>query len=232
MSVLIVAAATFAFYLLTPRYQTYATTVGGHETLTLSDGSVIELSTDTFIKLTDTARMRVANLEKGEAYFEIKHHATNPFVVTVGDHQVVDLGTKFLIRNDPGRIEVSLFEGRARFDSAGALHGQAPRILTPGEIAVATADSLSVTRASGRNLTDALGWRRGVLVFYHASLSDAAAEFNRYNREPLIIGDADTSRLVVNGAFPTNGIGVFVQAAKDVFGVRVERRPDDIVISR
>jgi transmembrane sensor len=232
LSVLAMAGAAFAFYLSAPRYQTYATTVGGHETLTLSDGSLIELSTDSVIKLVDTAHIRAAKLEKGEAYFEIKHYAAHPFIVTVGDHSVVDLGTKFLIRNDPGRIEVSLFEGRARFDSGGTLHSQAPRVLTPGEVAVATADFLSVTRVPQRNLTAALGWRRGVLVFYHTSLADAVMEFNRYNREPLIIGDESTGHLIVNGAFPTNGVAVFVQAAKDVFGVRVEYRSDGIVISR
>ena len=176
--------------------------------------------------------MRAAKLEKGEAYFEIKHDAAHPFAVTVGSNRVTDLGTKFLIRSDANRVEVSLLEGRARLDSTDSLRRKTPTVLIPGEVAVATADSVSVTRMPARNLSDALGWRRGLLVFYHTPLSDAAAEFNRYNRESLIIGDANTGRLVVNGAFPTNGIAVFVQATRDVFGVRVERRPDGIVISR
>ena len=102
----------------------------------------------------------------------------------------------------------------------------------PGEVAVATAETVSVSKKPIRTLTDALGWRKGQLIFYHASLADAVAEFNRYNRHQLVIADPQTARLVVNGSFPTNGVEAFTQTAQQVFGVRVKHRGNDIVISR
>jgi transmembrane sensor len=226
----IVGAAT-AFYLSAPNYQTYATTFGGREVLTLRDGSVIELNASTVIRLSDTAKERRVALEKGEAFFNIQHDAAHPFVVTVGTHRITDLGTQFSVRSEPGKVRVALMEGRAEIDSVdgGTDHHV---VLTPGEVAIATAERVSVSKKPIRALTDALGWRKGQLIFYHTSLADAVAEFNRYNRHQLVIADPQIARLVVNGSFPTNGMEAFTQAAQQVFGVRVKHRGDDIVISR
>ena len=62
--------------------------------------------------------MRVTvTLDKGEAYFEIKHDAAHPFVVVwPADHRIVDLGTKFLVRDEANGREVALVEGRASCD--------------------------------------------------------------------------------------------------------------------
>ena len=60
---------------------TYATAVGGHKTLTLGDGSEVELNTDTIVRMPKVAGQRQVILDKGEAYFQIKHDAENPFIV-------------------------------------------------------------------------------------------------------------------------------------------------------
>jgi len=226
-----VIGASAAFYLSAPSYQIYATTFGGREVLTLRDGSVIELNASTVIRLSDTTKERRVALEKGEAFFNIQHDAAHPFVVTVGNHRITDLGTQFSVRSEPGTVRVALMEGRAEIDSIDG--GKAHHVvLTPGEIAIATAESVSVSKKPIRTLTDALGWRKGQLIFYHTALADAVAEFNRYNSRQLVIADPQIARLVVNGSFPTNGVEAFTQAAQQVFGIRVKHRGDDIVISR
>lgn len=232
IGIVAIVGGAVATYLRAPDYQTYATTIGGREILTLRDGSVIELSTDTVVRLSDSAQQRTVRLEKGEAYFNIRHDAAHPFVVMVGDHRVTDLGTKFLVRRDVGRMRVALYEGSAQIDAVDSSQAERSVVLTPGEVAVATADSLSVSKQPARALSDALGWRRGQLVFYHTTLGDAVAEFNRYNRTQIKVGDAHTARLVVNGSFPTNGIAAFTETAQQVFAVHVEHHGDEIVVSR
>ncbi len=232
LSVLAVVGGVAALYLSTPAYQTFATTFGGREVLTLRDGSVIELNASTVIHLSDNGKERRVSLEKGEAYFNIQHDGAHPFVVTVGNHRITDLGTKFSVRSEPGNLRVALMEGRAEIDSLDAKDTSHPVVLMPGEVAVATAESVSISKQPIRALSDALGWRRGQLIFYHTSLADAAAEFNRYNHHQLVITDPRTAQLVVNGSFPINGIDGFTQAAQQVFGVRVKHRGDRIVISR
>ncbi|HUJ02986.1 MAG TPA: FecR domain-containing protein [Rhizomicrobium sp.] len=69
----------------------YSTPVGGREIIKLADGSRIELNTATVLRL--SADQRGAVLERGEAYFQIKHDAAHPFTLAVAGKLVIDLGT-------------------------------------------------------------------------------------------------------------------------------------------
>jgi transmembrane sensor len=228
----IVAIAGFAAanYLLVPKDQTFSTPVGGRETVRLSDGSLVELNTNTALRIRASANARLVTLDRGEAYFQVKHDATHPFVVTASDGRVVDLGTKFVVRDGADHLEVALVEGRARFESTNPKTKSAT--LTPGDVVVATADSMSVTKRSVQELANALGWRRGVLVFDHTTLADAAAELNRYNREKIVIADPDVRRRIIGATIPLNGVEAFTRVAEKIFGVHVEKSGSEIIISR
>ncbi|HSZ73895.1 MAG TPA: FecR domain-containing protein [Rhizomicrobium sp.] len=216
-------------YLSRENYTTYATTVGGHETLALDDRTKIELNTDTTIRVSDDAQERKVILDKGEAYFQVTHNAARPFVVLVGDSRVTDLGTKFFIRRDSTKLEIGVMEGRAGFESADQAK---PTILSPGEVAVANGDSIAVKKSSQTAIKNALEWRRGVLVFENATLAQAAAELNRYNHEKLVIADSAAAKLTFGATLPTTDVNAFTEVAKEVLGLRVEKRGDAIVISR
>lgn len=212
--------------------KTYATAVGGHETLTLRDGSQIELNTNTVLRVAIDTKQRKVTLEQGEAYFQVVHDSKRPFVVTAGPHQVTDLGTKFLVRRDPGRFELALVDGRARFDDLSD-KGQSRRaVLSPGDVIVATASSTSLVRKSTQALKSELGWRHGLLVFRKASLADVANELNRYNRQKLVIADPVTARLTIGAIVPTDGVEAFTRVAREIFGLHVENRGNQTVISR
>jgi transmembrane sensor len=77
-----------------------------------------------------------------------------------------------------------------------------------------------------------LGWRRGMLVFDHTTLADMAGEYNRYNREKIVIADATTARLTISGTLPTNDIDAFTRVARKFFNLRVEKLGNEVVVSR
>ncbi len=209
---------------------TYVTALGERKTITLSDGSQIDLNTKSTLRIAPS--QREAWLDGGEAYFQITHDASHPFVMHAASHRILDLGTKFLVRKDATKLEVSLVEGRAQIDAANPNGHEHPVILTPGDVAVATANTLLVTRKAAPALADTLGWRRGVLIFHYVSLADAVATFNRYNREQLVIADPSVGRVTVLGTFPVNDVSAFARVAKEVFGLSVVKHGDDILISR
>ncbi len=62
-----------------------------------------------------------------------------------------------------------------------------------------------------------------MLVFRHVTLADAAAEFNRYNRQKIIVTDPVASKLEIVGAFPANDLELFGRAAHRILGVPVRR---------
>lgn len=210
---------------------TYATPLGGHETIRLGDGSQIELNTNTSIRVAAQGDTRKVWLDKGEAFFQIRHDAAHPFTVITRDLRIVDLGTRFLVRQDGQKLFVSLVEGKARIEPSNG-SDRPPRILTPGDVAVATADTISVMRKPMPVLDAQLSWRRDVLVFDHTTLREAAAEFNRYNSEKLVIADPQAAGRTIGGTFPKNGLVDFAEVARQMLGLTVTRHGEEIVISR
>lgn len=231
IAVMAIFGAVGANYLLAPESKIYTTGIGGHEILKLSDGSQIELNTDTHVRLGSVGNTRKVWLDRGEAYFQIRHDPAHPFVVIAGARQITDLGTKFLVRDDKKNFEVALLQGRARFDNGGKGPLQSVA-LTPGDVVMASAESVSVTRQPVVQLESELAWRQGLLVFNYTTLADAAVEFNRYNAKKIVVADPSAARLTIIGEFPVNGVDLFGHVAKRIFGVRVEDRGSKIVISR
>ena len=207
---------------------TFQTPVGGHEIVTLKDGSSIELNTNTVVRTAVTPDRRTATIEKGEAFFKIAHDVEHPFIVTANNAKITVLGTKFSVRDQPDRVEVKLVEGKVWFASVGGKSA----LMSPGDTLVATARDLQITRRSSAELANELGWRHGLLVFQHSPLGDVVSEYNRYNTEKLVIGDASVARLTVSGALPAHDTREFLTIAKKFFELRVQNRGDEIVLSR
>jgi transmembrane sensor len=211
---------------------TYTAPFGGRQTITLRDGSEIDLNTDTVVRVAETAGERKVWLDKGEAYFTVKHDAARPFVVIAANGRITDLGTKFFVRRDANRLEVALVEGSAKFDENVGRKTARSALLSPGDVVVATASSLSVTKQDGRILKDKLGWRHGVLIFDNTPLSEVASEFNRYNRTKLVIEGEATGEIGIGGTFPANDVAAFTRVAQGVLGLKVKNAGNEIQISQ
>jgi len=218
-------------YMSWSQEEIYRTSLGEHRVVLLGDGSTIELNTSSVLRVTQNAGQRVAILEKGEAFFEVKHDVVHPFIVIAAGHRVTDLGTKFLLRLDNGRLTMALTEGRARLETENS-HLRQSVLLTPGDTAIATSASLSMLKRPAQNLSAVLSWRRGLLIFDRTTVADAAAEFNRYNSEKLVVADAVAGQQTITGTFQTGNTSDFTSLARDVLGLHVQRLGSEIVISR
>lgn len=225
-----------AFYLAQnsrPQEAAYSTPVGGHEVIRLADGSEIELNTSTTVELRMEAGKRIAKLERGEAFFKITHDDDHPFMVEAAGHRVMDLGTEFSVRDYAGgTLEVALVHGKARIEAADAKEDQHSAVLVPGDVAVATADTMSIRKVTASDLANALGWRRGLLMFHNTTLADAAAALNRYNQNKLVIADETAAKLTINGTFGTHDVEFFARMTEQVFGLHVATTGTTTTISR
>ncbi len=212
-----------------PKDAVYATALGERKTIALTDGSEIDLNTDTAIRFHSEASGKVVTLLRGEVYFQIKHDPRRLFIIRAAGHRITDIGTKFRVRRDDARLEVALLEGEVRFDSADGR--VKPVSMKAGDVVIATAHSAALMQQPKREIADALGWRNGMIVFRHTTLADAAEEFNRYNAKKVVIADPEAARLTINGSFQTGDVAAFADAAHAVFGLRVGSRNGETVIS-
>jgi transmembrane sensor len=221
-------AVPYVISLLQPADRNFSTDVGGRTLLKFADGTEIELNTDTAMRFRMTTAERTVWLDRGEAWFHVSHDAAHPFTVVIGRHRVTDLGTEFFVRRDPGDVEVALMNGRAMLNTEGT----PTAMLAPGDDAVATPISVSVIRKAPQELADELAWRQGMLVFRNARLSDVVREFNRYNTTKLVITDPFISDKRISVHARTNDYEDFLQLAKVVLKLNIDREGSVILISR
>ncbi|WP_374132866.1 FecR domain-containing protein [Sphingomonas sp. 28-62-20] len=162
-----------------------ATAQGERRAITLADGTSIEISGGTRLRL-DHDDMRIAVLEQGEATFHVRHDAARPFVVMAGTTKIRDLGTVFNVARQDKNLSVEVAEGSVLYQP----DSEAVKLL-PG-------DALSADETRGRvtlsKIAPALvgGWRSGRLSFSGQSLDHVAATLSRLYGTNLILA-ADLS---------------------------------------
>lgn len=205
----------------------YATEIGARRTVSLTDGSKVELNTASKVR----ADGRTVWLEKGEAYFEVARDPAHPFTVYAGDRKIVVLGTKFSVRRDVDRIQVAVAEGKVRVELVRPEKPAPPAVVNGGDLVVAEATSTLVTSKAPDKVANELAWRKGMLVFDNSRLAEAAAEFNRYNEKKLVIEDAATAEMMISGSFDAQNIEAFARLLRRAMRLNVDETGSEIKIS-
>jgi transmembrane sensor len=202
----------------------YATQIGEHRAIRLPDGSSVHLNTNSRIAVSFTPERRSVELIRGEALFDIVHDP-RPFRVRSGTAVIEDLGTRFTVRLDARRIDVSVFTGQVRVGITPRSQTAAqpwPRIavdtLRAGEtVSIPTrpgAELPVVELASDEVLASRLAWTHGMLRFRGNSLNDAVSEFNRYNERQIRIVDPALGTLRIGGQFRATSPDRFAHALR------------------
>lgn len=203
--------------LLTTPPVTYSTALGEQRTEQLPDGTRVTLNTDTALQVRYGHGRREVVLQHGEAIFDVVHDTAHPFVVTVADGSVTDLGTRFAIRDDGGTAIVTLLQGRVEIAARDER-----KQLTPGEQARygARIAGISVRKVDPASVT---AWLHGRLDFNGMPLAQAIADANRYSAVKLRLGDPELADLPVGGSFRAGDNAAIAAALSAVFPVRVAR---------
>ena len=185
-----------------------ATGLGEQHSKVLPDHSVVELNTQSEIRVAFTAAERRVELIRGEAFFDVAKDTSRPFMVVTDLAIAKAIGTRFSVyRSQTGTI-VTVEEGRvlvhdkqATTDTGPADHVDAVEV-TPGTQAEAQPGRPVQMRRA--NVERTFAWRERRLVFDGEPLSSVVEEFNRYNSPPLVISDARLREQHISGVFGVN----------------------------
>src|SRR5207245_8435004 len=162
-----------------------------------------------------------------------------PFEVLAGGRIVRAVGTAFDVRLDHGEtMEVMVTEGRVAFVDAPSPTPALGTVATTatisaGETAVAKGGKVTVRRVTATETSRHLAWQVGELSFQGETLSEAVAEFNRYNRRKLKIEDASLRIVQIGGNFQALDVDSFVAALGRSFGITAKTAEDgSLVLTR
>ena len=216
--------------------QTYRTDIGGLSRVVLKDGSAVTLNTDTELRVRFGKVRRQVELMRGEAQFVVTHDTARPFEVSAGGRLVRAVGTAFDVRLDHDEaMEVIVTEGRVAFvDASGSADmpgaTATPAMISAGESATADGGKVTVRRVSATEASRHLAWRTGELSFQGETLTEAIAEFNRYNRRKLEVDDPSIGRLQIGGNFQALDVDSFVAALGRSFGIKAKTADDGTLV--
>jgi transmembrane sensor len=226
--------------------QVVSTELGGVRAITLPDGSVVHLNTETQIETTFTPVERRVLVTRGEAHFKVAPMAQRPFIVTAGRVSVQAVGTEFNVWLNAETIEVLVTEGKVSITSPRATTSTASvetaspavslvageRAIIPKEEHTASVPKPVVTPVASEEAERALAWREQRLEFASTALAEVVAQFNRYNQHKLVIDPAATelSSVRFGGSFRPDAQEALVRLLEANFGVKAERRATETIL--
>jgi transmembrane sensor len=198
---------------------------GQRATLTLSDSTRVVLSGGSTLRTVAGRGTRDVYLE-GEAYFEVRHDATHPFIVHTIRGAAQDVGTAFDVRAYAldRSLRVVVQSGAVALLAAGRPS------LRPGDLAVV--DSAGrVTVAHGVRVDDYVAWTAGRLVFRDTPLRQAAIELARWYDVDVTLTSGAIAERRVSGSFADTPIEQVLDRIAVIAGVRCARVGRVVVIS-
>lgn len=155
--------------------------------LALGDGSQAILNGNTRIEI-DRDDPRFVRLASGEAMFVVRHDPSDPFTVEVGDHQIVDVGTEFNVREDRDSIEVAVSHGAVR------LNPRSNAVLVNAGQQVAVSRNTIKPVVTQTDPATVGGWRKGQFAYRNATMERIAADLSRLLGQRVSVDPAVRAR--------------------------------------
>ncbi len=221
---------------LLPSSETYSTTVGGYERVTLSDGSVLQLNDSSEIRVQYTDTERRLYLLRGQAHFTVAKNKSRPFVVSTPSVAVRAVGTAFDVRLGSNEVEVLVTEGTVQLDRAaspGSPDSSPSPLVNAGWRAVVAHESSiapTFTQVDPAALREALSWQGPRLVFVETPLADVIAQFNRRNQIQISLGDPSLARLPVGGSFRAENVDAFIRLLTSSGDITADHQGDRVIL--
>lgn len=234
-----------------------ATKLGEQRSMTLDDGSVVFVNTQSRVAIRYERRERVIELLRGEAMFEVAHDPDRPFRVVAGDTVAEAVGTTFNVFRDDERTSVAVIEGSVAVETSSAsdvepdqepeiLNGAQDRPAAPRPAANRLTDGRLLLNAGERadfglsqrrvavrsaNVEAISSWRMRRLVFETDTLATIASEFNRYNSTKIVVDDPALAAMEFSGVFDADDPQSFIAFLELSGDISVERGRQRITLA-
>jgi transmembrane sensor len=187
----------------------------------LKDGSVATLAPGARLRAASRWTNRQYVLERGEAFFEVRHAQGRRFQVAAGDTLIEVLGTRFdARRGQSGQVRVAVEQGRvAVYDAPTRTTRRLAAKLGAGDyLVLASGQTAAGKTPVGQPVA---GWRTGRLAYADAPLGDVIADINGYGRTRLRVSP-QVSALRVTTSFDIDQSEQFIANLPKILPVAVE----------
>ncbi|MDX2275607.1 MAG: FecR domain-containing protein [Hyphomonadaceae bacterium] len=184
--------------------QQVETAPGELRTITLADGTTIELSGGSEVTVEVTDGERRVELTAGYALFDVTHDAQRPFVVHTPRGDIRVLGTSFVIRVTDTQVRTTVLRGSvsgavARTGLLSVLGSREPVTAAANEEIVLNDDGAEVVPIAAEVIPRRLAWQDHMLAFDGETLNQAIAEVSRQTGWTFELADPALGEMRVGG---------------------------------
>jgi len=247
---IVIAAILYTPWLLEDKNNgLYVTAVGQQKSIVLSDGSNVELNTNSQVNVRYTGEYRDIHLLQGEAYFDVAKDKERPFRVYVGNSRVQAVGTAFTVYARGADIDVIVTEGKVLLEALDAMmiphsqrdlvfdeqaydkskHARELGLLRAGEkttVMEGNADKATlaeIQEIDHEDVEQGLSWRRGFLSFNGESLGEVVEEISRYTTVTIEIAGPSLKNIKIGGQLQVGDTESMLDALEANFGLQATR---------
>jgi transmembrane sensor len=206
---------------------------GELRSVTLADGSHVDLGPASAIRVQFSATERRIELLNGSAFFHAVPQALaggRPFVVETGRLSARALGTRFAVERLADRDTVAVAEHDVEVTLRGLDRAQSAVLSSGQTLRYRHGAALGVVGSIDPR--EIAAWRSGNLVFYQAPLGEVVAELNRYRRSRIAIMDDELAARVVSGVVRGDDPDGALKVVTDELRVRKTESPFFVIIHK
>lgn len=182
--------------------------------VTLSDGTRLDLNSDSAVDLRFSATERRIRLIRGEILLTSGHDPSRPLIVETPAGDVQALGTRFAVRELPDASRVDLYEGRLRVTPR---HSAAVQ-MNAGDSLWFNPRQTSALAAVDANRSS---WTEHRLIAERQPLGEFVAQLSRY-RPGVLRCDPAVSGLLLTGVFPLHDTDAILAALARSLPVHIQ----------
>ena len=177
---------------------TVTTPRGGTYQVSLPDGTMAWLNASSTLKFPASfkgAKTRRVELH-GEAYFEIKHNAGQPFIVQTAGQVTEDIGTAFNINSyaDETVTKTTLLEGSIKVNNVMLIPGQQSSLSANGGLKI-----------NSVNAEEAIDWKNGEFVLKNDNLKSIMRKISRWYDVDVTFQDTKLEEETFSGSVSRYG---------------------------
>lgn len=180
----------------------YYTNAGEMRTITLGDGTRITMNALTTIRVPNHFQKNIRNVElvEGEAYFDVAHDKSAPFIVSTADMEIKVLGTEFNVFAYKGHsTKASLIKGSIKaYIQDNESEG---KVIVPNESIAVTSEGSLMTESLTKRDQDEISWKDGVYSFENLPFSEIAERLQLYYGTAITFGNDSVSDRPYSGKF-------------------------------
>ncbi len=154
---------------------------GQRGSVTLSDGTLVSLNSESSITLPDRFKSDVREVYlKGEAFFEVAKNEEKPFKIYVNGTVIEVLGTSFAVRAFPDdeSVRTTVIEGLVSFRSENEDISEGV-LLSAGDLGEFNLKRKKISKEFVENLDPYISWKEGYLTFDQASMTEVRKQLER-----------------------------------------------------